>query len=64
MEKRKLERKPPLSFVNRGGKRASGVAVGDEDPHHSPMDDQRKNLPGGHRAKPATEEIPTRSSRV
>lgn len=63
MEKKKSERKPPLSFVNRGGKRATGTAVGDEDPDYSPMDDRRADATRGRRTQLA-KEVPIRSSRV
>ncbi|HWK64137.1 MAG TPA: hypothetical protein VNS34_04310 [Rhizobiaceae bacterium] len=64
MERIKPERKPPLSFVNRGGKHASGIAVGDEDPDHSPMDDRRTAPKAGQKIKPAEKTLGIRSSRL
>jgi hypothetical protein len=64
MERTKQQRKPPLSFVNRGGKHASGVAVGDEDANYSPMDDRRSDVPAGPKIKPAEKGHGTRSSRL
>lgn len=63
MDKKEPERKPPLSFVNRGGKRATGIAVEDEDPDHSPMDDRRTEATRGRLSK-LTKEVPIRSSRI
>lgn len=64
MERIKPERKSPLSFVNRGGKNASGVAVGDEDPNYSPMDDRRTASSADPGTKPADKPRGTRSSRL
>jgi len=38
MNKTKTGRKAPMTFINRGGKGASGAAVDDEDPDRSPME--------------------------
>lgn len=64
MERAKPERKPPLSFINRGGKHASGVAVGDEDPNYSPMDDRRSAPQAGHKIRSAEKGRGIRSSRL